>query len=53
MDLDLIRPVFGVSDNHLDPYFGGVHGLAVEDGRWQGAADPRRDGLVVFAYLRD
>jgi gamma-glutamyltranspeptidase/glutathione hydrolase len=32
-----------------DPYFGGVHALAIERGVWQGAADPRRDGSVVFA----
>lgn len=27
-------------------YFGGVHAVAFEDGRWTGAADPRRDGAV-------
>ena len=25
-------------------YFGGVHAVALENGRWTGAADPRRDG---------
>jgi gamma-glutamyltranspeptidase/glutathione hydrolase len=32
-----------------DPYFGGVHAVALERGVWHGAADPRRDGSVVFA----
>ena len=30
----------------INPYFGGVHALAREGGRWCGAADPRRDGVV-------
>ena len=34
-----------VRDN-LNPYFGGIHAVAFENGRWVGAADPRRDGLV-------
>lgn len=48
-DLRLIRPAFGVSDGQLDPYFGGVHALAFENGAWTGAADPRRDGTVESA----
>jgi gamma-glutamyltranspeptidase/glutathione hydrolase len=40
----LERPRYGVSDSYLDPYFGGVHAVAWEGGRWVGAADPRRDG---------
>lgn len=28
-------------------YFGGVHAVAEENGRWTGAADPRRDGAVA------
>ncbi len=31
----------------LDAYFGGVHAVAFERGTWTGAADPRRDGVVV------
>ena len=42
----LERPRYGVSDRYLDPYFGGVHAIAWEGGRWVGAADPRRDGAV-------
>jgi len=47
--LTLTRPTYGVSDSHLDPYFGGVHALAFENGAWRGAADPRRDGVVGIA----
>jgi gamma-glutamyltranspeptidase/glutathione hydrolase len=46
----LLRPTYGVSDSQLDPYFGGVHALAFEQGNWTGAADPRRDGRVGFAW---
>lgn len=49
-DLRLVRPTYGVSDSQLDPYFGGVHALARERGVWTGSADPRRDGLVGFAW---
>jgi gamma-glutamyltranspeptidase/glutathione hydrolase len=35
-----------------NPYFGGVHAIAFEAGRWQGSADPRRDGAVVSAGRR-
>lgn len=51
--LTLGRPAYGVSDSHLDPYFGGVHALAFEGGRWTGAADPRRDGVTTAAWRRD
>jgi gamma-glutamyltranspeptidase/glutathione hydrolase len=48
--LTLARPTYGVSDSQLDPYFGGVHALAFEQGSWTGAPDPRRDGRVGFAW---
>ncbi len=48
----LARPAFGVSDSQLDAYFGGVHALALENGAWTGAADPRRDGRVGLAWRR-
>ena len=47
--LTLERPRYGVSDSHFDPYFGGVHAIARQQGRWVGAADPRRDGAVGVA----
>jgi gamma-glutamyltranspeptidase/glutathione hydrolase len=46
----LMRPAIGDFASQLDPYFGGVHALAKESGNWTGAADPRRDGLVGFAW---
>ena len=46
----LLRPKYGVSDSHHDAYFGGIHALALQDGEWTGAADPRRDGTVAIAY---
>ena len=46
----LCRPAYGVSDSQYDPYFGGVHALTNEDGKWVGAADPRRDGTVKAAW---
>ncbi len=48
--LRLVRPKYGVSDSHHDAYFGGIHALAMENGQWSGAADPRRDGTVAIAY---
>jgi gamma-glutamyltranspeptidase len=30
----------------IDAYFGGVQTIAFENGRWVGAADPRRDGTA-------
>ncbi len=42
----LRRPYYGVARGSLDPYFGGVHAIAFENGAWAGAADPRRDGAV-------
>jgi gamma-glutamyltranspeptidase/glutathione hydrolase len=47
--LTLVRPTYGMADSQLDPYFGGVHALALENGSWTGAADPRRDGVVTVA----
>ena len=33
--------------NWLNPYFGGVHAIAKENGIWSGVADPRRDGKTI------
>ncbi|MFC1696148.1 gamma-glutamyltransferase, partial [Pseudomonadota bacterium] len=48
----LLRPAYGVSNSQFDPYFGGVHALALEKDGWAGAADPRRDGTVGVAYRK-
>jgi len=53
LNMSLTRPAFGVSDSQLDAYFGGVHALAIEQGSWTGTADPRRDGVVGFAWRTD
>ena len=34
----------------LNPYFGGVSATAFENGKWKGAADPRRDGAVGYIH---
>ncbi len=46
--LRLVRPAYGVSDSHLDPYFGGVHAIGFDGNTWTGAADPRRDGTAAY-----
>ena len=46
----LLRPAYGVSNSQWDAYFGGVHAVAFEQGSWTGAADPRRDGRVGYAW---
>jgi gamma-glutamyltranspeptidase/glutathione hydrolase len=43
------QPLSSLFSGELNPYFGGVHAVAAEDGGWEGAADPRRDGAVVRA----
>ena len=35
-----------LATDNLNPYFGGIHAVAFENGQWVGAADPRRDGTV-------
>jgi gamma-glutamyltranspeptidase/glutathione hydrolase len=44
--LRLQRPAEDLASGGRNPYFGGVHAVAWEEGRWVGAADPRRDGAV-------
>lgn len=34
--------------NDLNPYFGGIHAIALENNQWSGVADPRRDGTVGY-----
>ena len=45
---ELEQPPVEVARDGFNAYFGGVHAVAFEDGQWTGAADPRRDGTVVF-----
>ncbi len=44
---ELEQPPVELARNGFNPYFGGVHAVAFENGRWTGAADPRRDGAVA------
>ncbi len=44
-----VEPNFGLTEEGLDPYFGGVHAIARDASGWRGAADPRRDGRVSYA----
>ena len=41
------QPLSSLFSGELNPYFGGVHAVAREYGRWFGASDPRRDGTVA------
>lgn len=45
-------PRADLAHGKLNPYFGGVHAIALENGIWVGAADPRRDGAVAYARPR-
>lgn len=44
----LYQPLSSLFAGELNPYFGGVHAAAREDGELRGAADPRRDGAVAY-----
>ncbi|MEQ8424845.1 MAG: gamma-glutamyltransferase, partial [Cyclobacteriaceae bacterium] len=35
-----------LGSKNMNPYFGGVHAVAKENGIWVGKADPRRDGVA-------
>lgn len=48
----IVRPLSSLYQGNLNPYFGGVHAVARESAGWQGAADPRRDGTVGYAWIR-
>ncbi|MDH3708683.1 MAG: gamma-glutamyltransferase [Cyclobacteriaceae bacterium] len=40
------QPQNNLSMGDLNAYFGGVHAIALEYGKWVGTADPRRDGAA-------
>ena len=44
----VLQPMSSLFSGKLNPYFGGIHAAAREEGRIVGAADPRRDGAVVY-----
>jgi gamma-glutamyltranspeptidase/glutathione hydrolase len=46
----VLQPVAAdIAMGDRNAYFGGVHAVAWENGRWTGAADPRRDGAVALS----
>lgn len=49
LDLRLIDVSADLGINGLNAYFGGVHAVAFEKGKWVGAADPRRDGKATIS----
>ena len=44
----LTSPRTDLANDSGNPYYGGVHAVAREEGVWIGAADPRRDGAVRY-----
>ena len=45
---EIAFPTYDLDLNGLNAWFGGVHAVAKENGKWTGAADPRRDGTVGY-----
>ncbi len=43
------QPLSSLFREARNPYFGGVHAVALERDGWRGAADPRRDGVAKTA----
>ncbi|MFQ5629713.1 MAG: gamma-glutamyltransferase [bacterium] len=48
-DYVLMQPGNDLANGNWNPYFGGIHAIAKKHGQWHGAADPRRDGKVMYA----
>ena len=46
LDYSLPKIKSDLATKNLNPYFGGIHAVAFENGQWVGAADPRRDGVA-------
>ena len=44
---EIAFPTYDLMQNERNAYFGGVHAIAKENGRWKGVADIRRDGLAA------
>jgi len=38
---------YRVRRSHRSYYFAGVHAIGIVDGKWQGGADPGRDGMAL------
>lgn len=46
---EIAYPTYDLSVRGLNAWFGGVHAVSFENGKWRGAADPRRDGIVLYS----
>ena len=44
---EIAFPTYNLMNGSVNAYFGGVHAIAKEKGKWVGVADPRRDGKVA------
>ena len=38
---------YGVRRSYRSYHFAGVHAIGITDGKWQGGADPGRDGMAL------
>ena len=47
LGLEIREPAIDLVINGLNAYFGGIHAVGKRRGIWQGAADPRRDGISL------
>ena len=47
LGLELREPASDLVIDGLNAYFGGIHAVGKRKGVWQGAADPRRDGVSL------
>jgi len=52
MGFRVVAPAADLALRDRNAYYGGVHAVALENGRWSGAADPRRDGAARRAAGR-
>lgn len=46
LDLQMKEPSANLKMGSKNAFFGGVHAIARQEGKWMGAADPRRDGTA-------
>ena len=47
VEAELKNRGYQVRRTYLSYHFAGVHGIRIKDGRWDGGADPGRDGMVM------
>ena len=47
VETELKENGYSVRRTFLSYHFAGVHGIRIKDGKWDGGADPGRDGMVM------